>query len=488
MNNQNRIDPGDLANLIPRFFTINIPPDNMLVEGILKPRKTGVQLRDEMPLLLLLNSLGIRYGVIPANVRGFVEALAKPSEKAKTFVLARGKQPGSHTPPRMELFFKRPLEEIRELTPLSGDEFRQKIFDKILIRKDGIAARVYKPERSSPGITVKRQELPAIQGTPPPLTFKRGFRDEARTDHVEYTAVRDGIPRIYGSTVIQVPIQTVDKTLVIQSPEEYQTNLFVAGDITGEGDLKVDGSLYVQGKVLNTNLDVTGNIIVADRVMGRKKSRMVCKGHFSAGQIEGVELKADGIIVVREALFNSSVVGDLGVEVVDGSGAIVGGNVESCGRIKARRVGTARGVRTVLQMRDQLKYRKDLHNIQETIKELLNSISLVERIINSLKQTSPQNQILARKQQHKIHEMLEKRMHLLTKITAARAIENHYSDYTESMKNKRIEVLDNIYPGVEIKFNDMMQEILNDTGAIEITGIEESNEKIGNEEINNERR
>lgn len=488
MNSKHHTESCDLSSLVPRYFTISISPENMLAEGVLNPRSEGVEIQDEMPVLLLLRSMGVKYGVLPTNIRAFIKRLAEPSETRETFVLAKGKPPEAPPVPKVELFFAKPLEEIRMLAPMSGDEFRETLFSTILLPRYGIAARVYGAESGEAGITVKRQELPPIPGAAPPYTFKRGFSEEEKADHLEYSATREGIPRIHNSIVTQVPVQTISDNLVIPGADEYLTHLFIEGNISGGGELKVDGNLYVQGKVLNANIEVTGNLVIADRVLGRRKSRIVCGGHFCAGQVEGVELRADGVIIVREALFNSSVVGDMGVEVVDGSGVIVGGNVRSCGRIKAKRIGTVRGIRTVLQMQDQVRYKSELKEVRETIKDLLNNITLVEQFVSALQQNIPRNQILARKQQRQIDEMMNKQLELLTEMCVARAKEDHFGGYIKSMENKRIEVLDNIYPGVEINFNGEMQEILDETGAIEITEPKQSMEPSTGEERNDERR
>ena len=126
--------------------------------------------------------------------------------------------------------------------------------------------------------------------------------------------------------------------------------------------------------------------------------------------------------------------------------------------------------------------------VRETIKDLLNNITLVEQFVSALQQNIPRNQILARKQQRQIDEMMNKRLELLTEMCVARAKEDHFGGYIKSMENKRIEVLDNIYPGVEINFNGEMQEILDETGAIEITEPKQSMEPSTGEERNDERR
>ncbi|MCF7957116.1 MAG: FapA family protein [Phycisphaerae bacterium] len=175
-----------------------------------------------------------------------------------------------------------------------------------------------------------------------------GDNVEARNDGHDFYALSNGMPKLKGNVL------SVDPTLNIESDVDFSTgNIHYSGDITIKGDIKdifvvkTDGNITVEGTVEAAQIECGGSLTVKRGILGKEKGSISVGGNLTAKYLSNVKAWVKGDVVIHSEIVNTELycAGNVTLEI----GALHGGKVTAAGTITAPEIGSAVGVRTILQ-------------------------------------------------------------------------------------------------------------------------------------------
>ena len=342
-----------------------------------------------------------------------------------------------------------------------ADLFTLGLFENI--EKGMEIARIYKPANGTPGVDVLGKEIPARAGKPFAARVDKSVELRVEPERNNYTSV---IAAIAGYVHDEGDKFAVRDTLVISGNLDWNMghidfigNVRVSGDVQKGFHIKARGSIEIMGGVLGENvLTSQQSITVKGFHQGFEKSLVSAKGDYFVGIAHGVAADIGGnIFIAREARDCQL---RSGMAVHASGAAIVGGSVWCVRGLEAKTIGNEAGVKTIIELRNELEVTKEYRDLSENIKKHEAAAAALELHIGPYLKNRQRVPLLKNQFRVKIAALLSKYDEVSQSLERLRDKERGMREAKPVEGDARVSVIGHVYAGAELGAVDARLPIL----------------------------
>jgi len=389
-DNKSQVESLVIAKQINAKIDIEFSDDEMKAYAAITAPYSG-KFVDIADILVVLSQHNLTQSIHEDGLDEFITAANAAEAGTKTrFHILSGTLPIDGQDSRFELLVD--TMEQRTLTPKKGSHGKvdmHELGDILTVKLDTELIRRHPPTPGTPGMTVLGEPIAPISGQLHNFVIGDGTVISS-ADPDLLVAARVGIPRPFDTGV------TIDDVLVIDNVDvgfgnvRFEGSVLISGDVC-EG-LKVfsNGNITVGGAVNSATLDATGNITVANGIVGKKDKssdhEFTCSikagGCVNARFIQYCDISSGEDVIAATHILHSTVQAGGNVTVTNATGTkgtLSGGSVLAGQKISAVELGGNSGNKTTLTIEGALpelrlhakKINKLLQQEHELLKRLL---------------------------------------------------------------------------------------------------------------------
>jgi len=330
-----------------------------------------------------------------------------------------------------------------------ADFYNLGLFENIEAGRE--VARVYKPSEGQPGIDVMGVPIASKAGKPVAERFDKTLEfkpDEQRDDYQTLLAAVTGYAHEENGKV------SIRNTLNIAGNLDYEMghidfigNVRVGGDVQKGFHIKARGDIEVAGSVLGENqLTSDGSITIRGFHQGGEGSILRARNNYSVGLVQNVTADVGGSITIlkeaRDCSFRAS------AAVIASQATIVGGTIWCVKGFEAKILGNPAGVRTIVELRNELEVTPEYRRVEESIKKHEVAIAALELHIGPYLRNRKRVPLLAAKFKMKITELLNKYDGVQASLTKLQESLQQMHESKPTEESSRVNVLGMAYAGV----------------------------------------
>jgi len=395
--------------------------------------------------------------------QGVQFVLDEPEEFDGKLILAKGQPPQEGSPERIEFLpkFRRLIEKTEEEKPKEipedeerAEDLREKV-QKILCVKEGEAIAKWYPLRPpTPGVNVLGEEV-----QPPLLKEERSFElsENVYLDEKEKLIKA----KVTGVVIFEKGRLDVLPEYVLKGDVDFSVgNIYFYGrKLTIHGDVKfgfkvaVEGDLELRGCTENkVQIKVKGNVVV-DGVLRGENSSLEAWGEAKIRGAEFAKITVHGNLFVKDYLVFTDTFVEGDIKASEGKGLIYGGEVKAVGNVVVKIVGHPAQTKTVVAcgyhpeiLERYLKNYEMMEMYGESLEKINYGIQLIDKLKREGRLTG-EKLIYAEK-------LLEQQKIIMEKLSKIKKEIKELSAKIAEYKNKKIKILQKIYPNVIIKISE----------------------------------
>ena len=330
-----------------------------------------------------------------------------------------------------------------------ADFYHLGLFENIEAGRD--VARVYKPTEGRPGVDVTGAPIPSKAGKPVTDRFDKSLEfkpDEQREDYQTLIAAVSGYAHEESGKV------SIRNLLVISGNLDYEMghidfigSVRVGGDVQKGFHIKARGDIEIGGSVLGENqLTSEGSVIIRGFHQGGEGSMLRARNNYSVGVVQNVTADVGGNITIlkeaRDCAFRAS------AAVIAPQATIVGGTIWCVQGFEGKVLGNSAGVRTTVELRNELEVTPEYRRVEESIKKHEVAIAALELHIGPYLQNRKRVPLLAAKFKQKITELLHKYDGVEASLAKLQESLKQMRESKPMEESSRISVLGMVYSGV----------------------------------------
>ncbi len=419
-------------------FRLYVTPDGLEAYLKIEDEHQLLSTEDLQRLRQELQKLGIVHGI-----------LDPPEYSPHTIIVARGTPPIRGKDGCIEVLVdleRGPKEkdgkiDLRELNSI------------VCVRAGQAVARKIPPTPGESGMDVFGQPIPPTPGKE--VNFKYGKGLEVSPDGSLLLAKTDGVLINEGGKFKIQPVYCINSDIDwdIGNIHFRGEKLTIRGDVKPGFLVEAWGDLEIHGRVENdVTIRVFGDLTILGPVQG-EETIIDCEGDASLSIVEYATLSIGGNLSVKEYLLSAQCRVGGNLQVIKGVGKIVGGKYHVRESVVAQILGSSAHVNTLIKAGyDEF--------LQERLEELSGQIGMAEEILDKLTRA-----LITATRLYKEGRLKKEKVTLLEKIRKKykevdRYLEElkqqkqHILETLESLKGAHVQVLKEIYPGVEIWITD----------------------------------
>ncbi len=115
-------------------------------------------------------------------------------------------------------------------------------------------------------------------------------------------AAKDGFLRISDKIYVD-NLEIIESNFDLKhSVKNFDSSLWIKGDVLSGSSILVDGNLQIDGTVENCTIKCNGNVIVKGNIYGQNKADIFVKGDIFAKSITGAKIVTNGKLIVDELI------------------------------------------------------------------------------------------------------------------------------------------------------------------------------------------
>lgn len=425
--------------------SISISADMMEVSITLSAPEPGrgKRLEESHVLEELVKRHQIAYGLNRETLR----ALLETPVYEEPHVIARGMPPVPGEDGRLDwhidrregsaVYRVRKVGENEKMDYKDLDLFEQVKADQLLVTR-------VPPTAGQPGRTVLGREVPAATGKN--YLLPQGKNTYITRDGLELKAAVSGrVDEINGRLVVSNVYQIPGDVDLSVGNIDFDGDVVVGGNVINGFTIKATGSIEVKGIVEGSALEAGGDIFVRGGIQGGGKGMLKAEDGIYVRFSEYATIQA-GSIVSAESLLHSNVSCLGSVEVTEGRGSIIGGNVCAGTYIAAQLLGNPSGRATELQVGLAPHNRVRLAEIEKMVSSLRKVVDRLQSIL----QETPDSAAKSPQEQEVRMENVRKLLQYKKMMLDQEAELEELRDNLEGKKNGEVHALHTAYPGVSI--------------------------------------
>ena len=330
-----------------------------------------------------------------------------------------------------------------------ADFYNLGLFENVEAGRD--VGRVYKATEGRPGIDVMGMPIPSKAGKPVTEKFDKSLAfkpDEEREDYQTLIAAVSGYAHEESGKV------TIRNLLIIPGNLDYEMghidfigNVRVGGDVQKGFHIKARGDIEIVGSVLGENqLTSEGSITIRGFHQGGEGSMLSARNNYTVGIVQNITSDVGGNITIlkeaRDCAFRAS------AAVIAPQATIVGGTIWCVKGFEGKILGNSAGVRTTVELRNELEVTPEYRRVEESIKKHEVAIAALELHIGPYLQNRKRVPLLAAKFKQKITELLNKYDGVQASLAKLQESMKQMREAKPMEESSRINILGKAYSGV----------------------------------------
>jgi uncharacterized protein (DUF342 family) len=351
------------------------------------------------------------------------------------------------------------VDSSREL----ADFYNLGLFENVEAGRD--VGRVYKATEGRPGIDVMGMPIPSKAGKPVTEKFDKSLAfkpDEEREDYQTLIAAVSGYAHEESGKV------TIRNLLIIPGNLDYEMghidfigNVRVGGDVQKGFHIKARGDIEIVGSVLGENqLTSEGSITIRGFHQGGEGSMLSARNNYTVGIVQNITSDVGGNITIlkeaRDCAFRAS------AAVIAPQATIVGGTIWCVKGFEGKILGNSAGVRTTVELRNELEVTPEYRRVEESIKKHEVAIAALELHIGPYLQNRKRVPLLAAKFKQKITELLYKYDGVQASLAKLQESLKQMREAKPMEESSRINILGKVYSGVVLNTIDAKYDFTED--------------------------
>ncbi len=397
-----------------------------------------------------IQKVGIKYGINEENI-DWIVASRIYNEPIK---IAEGKMPIDGDDAKIIHLF-----EINEKLEFKQDESGRvnykEISNSILNANRGdIISKKIPPTAGIEGINIFGEIVPPKHGKD--KFFFKGKNVEEANDGHELMSTIDGRVSVVNQMINVFPILQVDGDIDLSIGNvDFVGTVFIKGKITEGFTVKAGGDLIVDGVIENANVEVSGNLLVKNGIVGKEDGEAIIKvnGEIKTKFIQNITVEAGGKVEVSEHILNSTVSSRENVYVAGGKGRIIGGKIVATKEIVAYEVGNKFENITILEVGITPEDRSRKNEIEKLIETKEAEIEKNDVEIKTLA-AHKESGTLDEKRQKIYLEKVKKQFVFAKELKDLRSEHQKLQRIFEEGNHGKIHVRNIMYPGVKFRIGE----------------------------------
>lgn len=431
-------------------LSIEISQDKMEATGRVKNSEIlGSITRSD--ILAAVSQRGINYGVI----EDAAENMANSPVADTPFIVARGtaSQPGEDE--RIEYTF--PIEDI----PLVEDDESGSIDFKNISNfnntKEGdVLAKKIPSKPGIDGSNVKGEVVKARQGKTANMRIGKGAELSSDEQSV--------IAQVSGHACVIADRITVLSTVEVPAHIDYSIgnidfigNVKVRGGVMPGFKVIAAGDIEIAGNVEKASITCGGNLSIRGIVFGHEDCEIKVKGNAEINAIDQATIEVGGSLVVHSYIRHCIVRAGEKIEVQEGKGSIVGGDIAALTLIKAPFIGNNMATLTKLSVGTNPFASGTLDSVQSQYDELSKKLEQVNNGIYSLRSRITMSGGGGDKLNPMMEKLKQAQAQLEPAVTKLNEQLTTLKEASSDFKDAKIRISEKVFPGVVINFRDKLQ-------------------------------
>ncbi len=234
------------------------------------------------------------------------------------------------------------------------------------------------------GLTVTGKVIPSKPGKD--VMIKAGKNTELIDNNTTLIASDNGHVVFTGGKISILPVYEVQGDVNFSTGNiDFVGNVVVKGNVTEGFVVKSQGDVEIRGSVAGGSVFAAGHLQVKNGIQGIGKGTVQCGGNIFTKFIENAKVKADGDIIVGEAIMHSYVFAKGSIQVGGRKGVIVGGVTGAGNEITAKIVGSNFSTSTELEAGVNPELREKYNEAVKNLEEAKKNQDKTQKAFNLLK-------------------------------------------------------------------------------------------------------
>lgn len=421
-------------------YSVSISEDQMeayiAIDGSGVVSFTEEQLREE------LNDHGVVYGIDEGAIK---QVTAKQS--ADRVLVAKGKpiQPG--TDAQLKILFTQDDKSSPKVLEDGSVDFKD-VHAICNVEPDFRLIEKIPAVEGSPGISIKGKEV--LPKKPHDVILVLGKNVKFADEGFTVIATAAGMPIFKGNKI------SVDPVYIVPGDVNYSTgNIEFVGSVIVRGwvrdgfSVKAEGDIEVERGVDEAYLTAGNNIGVRYGIQGGDKGKIVAKGNVKAAYISNALVFAGGDVIVRESIMHSKIYADKKVLVEGGRGLIVGGLIRAGELVSAKVIGNHLAQPTIIEVGLNPAIREEILQLEEKVIEKGKTFDQAVKAVNILENHKKLHRRLPPDKEKMLIKLRFSVSRFEQEIKEMKKRQVFIEEHLEKIKNPKIMVMKQIYPGVK---------------------------------------
>lgn len=396
--------------------------------GTLHPPKDRV--------LAALAEAGVAFGIDEA-------AVARSAESFASFIAAQGERPANGKDARIEKNFDLSVKGHPKLVGHDRVDYKDMNLFVLAHKDDLILVRIPQTE-GVPGHDVYGREIPARNGRPVPMPA--GKNTEVRNGHELYAAIDGQIVEKGKKIEINPHFVVKDGVGVGTGNIDFTGSVEVQGSVAEGFSVTATGDVHISGNI-NSGAAKGRNVYVDGGILGKGGSRVVAEEDVRAAFTEHAEVDARRDVHIADAIVHSVIRAGEHVFCEEKRGHIMGGNIVAGLEVRAKRIGTASQVKTLVTVGVDPALEARCRANEKLQKELRADLVKIKQDIETLSRSIA---TLSEARRARLGELRRAQFPLAGRLKRIALDIEQDKKALAGMKQGRVTGRDRIYPGVSL--------------------------------------
>lgn len=305
------------------------------------------------------------------------------------------------------------------------------------------------PTDGKDGMTVTGKVIPAKPGKD--VMIKAGKNTELIDNNTTLIATDNGHVVFAGGKISVLPVYEVNGDVNFSTGNiDFVGNVVVKGNVTEGFIVKSQGDVEIRGSIAGGSVVASGHLQVKNGIQGVGKGTVQCGGNIFTKFIENARVKADGDIIVGEAIMHSHVYAKGSIQVGGRKGVIVGGVTGAGTDITAKIVGSNFSTNTELEAGVNPELREKYNETVKNLEEAKKNLDKTQKAFTLLKNMERDLGELPTDKKAVLVKVSRAQFQLLALVEALNEQVKTLDEELESTNRGKINVSGLVHPGVKI--------------------------------------
>ena len=427
---------------------IYLTDNGMGAELHLTSLEKGIAIKED-ELLALLHEHGVTHGLIDEQIKSFLEN--PHAYLGKKILVAKGKEPIPGKDSYVELVYKHKQEKKPKLKE-DGTVDYYSIMEIPNVQKGQLIARKIMATKGETGYTVTGQPLEAKDGRDLPIKVGKNVVVDPASQAVY--ALIDGQVSMLGDQINVFPVFEVNGDLDLSIGNiDFIGNVVIRGNIPAGFSVKAKGDIRITGGVEGVELEADGSIMISSGITAGNKGLIRAKGDIKTSFIINGKVEAEGSVIVNQSIMHSEVLAGDSIICQGSRGLIVGGRLQAGKRVICRTLGNDLNTPTSIEIGINPKIANRIKEIEENLIELKTTLTKNEQALVILENMQKQYGSLPAERRDMHTKLLNNKLVMEQKIKELTEEHRHLMVLQDEIKQAYVEVSSIIYPGSKLTFH-----------------------------------